>query len=60
VLPVGGREPWGEVVAGRFADADERSCDVLPAEDGTLRCVFDEARGANPLVTFAEVAAFTY
>jgi hypothetical protein len=60
LLPVGGHEPWGGVVISRFADADDRSCDVISAEDGKLRCVFDDERGANPLTSFPEVVAFTY
>lgn len=61
LLPVEGRGQWGEVATGRFAGPDGRTCEVMPAEDGKLRCVFPDDDGSSPdLASFPEVVAFTY
>jgi hypothetical protein len=63
LLPVDdlARRAWGEVAMGRFAGPDGRTCDVMPAEEGKLRCVFPDLDGSNPdLTSFPEVVAFAY
>ena len=62
LLPVGAAQSsWGELPTARFADAQGRPCDVMPAPDGTLRCVLPGAYPADADLTgFPEVVAFTY